>query len=156
MPNKVKHLRGTDAEWAENDIVLEDGEFALAISERGRYRLKIGNGVNKFSELEMYGGEVRRLPEGALVLSHGHDVRLGTRSSLSLTLTEPYDDDFYAVATFDSPDTPTSVTYTKSKIKFSGCSVVGHQFVPEANMHYTLIFWNDGTLQCHVRGVYNE
>ena len=156
MPNKVKHLRGTDREWAENDIVLEDGEFGLAISERGRYRLKIGNGVNKFSELEMYGGEVRNLPEGALTLAHGHDTRLGERSVLTLTLNEPYDDDFYAVVTFDSPDKPTTAVYSKNKIKFSGSSVIGHQFVPEANMHYTLVFWNDGSLQCHVRGVFNE
>ena len=156
MPNKVKHLRAPDAEWAENDIVLEDGEFGLAISESGRYRLKIGNGKDRFSELEMYGGEVKTSDAMAIELHHGHDFRLGTKSALRFLLPTVYDEDFYSVVTFDSPDRPTTLYYTRTSIIFSGNSVVGQEFVPESNIHYTAIFWYDGRLQCHVRGVSND
>ena len=55
MPNKVRHLRGTDDEWRENDVIIDDGEIALALSPCGNYRMKIGTGNKRFSELDMFG-----------------------------------------------------------------------------------------------------
>ncbi len=155
MPNKVKHLRGSDAEWAENDVVIDDGELALSKSEGGRYRIKIGNGESKFSELEMLGGEVKE-PSGTTIrLSHCHDIRFGEMSRLTIYGPFSYEKDFYCVLTFDSGNTPTTLSYAKGLVRFTGHSVIGDKLVPESNMHYTAVFWYDGKLQCHVRGIEN-
>lgn len=155
MPNKVKHLRGSDEEWAANDVVVEDGEIALAKSSEGRYRIKIGNGENRFSELEMLGGEVIEKSTPSTTLHHCHDVRFGEVAKLTLIIPDTCEKDFYSVVTFDSGLTPTTLSYTKSRVTFTGHSVIGGQLVPEACTHYTAVFWYDGHMQCHVRGVEN-
>ena len=155
MPNKVKHLRGTDEEWAANDVVIDDGEIALSKGNTGRYRIKIGNGVSKFSELEMLGGEVIEPTGKSVRLGHCHDIRFGELPKLTLYFPSAYEKDFYCVLTFDSGTTPTTMAYVKSNVLFSGRSVVGGELVPEANVHYTAVFWYDGKLQCHVRGIEN-
>lgn len=155
MPNKVKHVRGSDTEWAENDVVIDDGEIALAKSEGGRYRIKIGNGESKFSELEMLGGEVKE-PSGTVAqLNHCHDIRFGEAARLTLQAPQSFEKDFYSVLTFDSGEAPTTLVYASSIARFTGRSVIGGDFVPEANVHYTAVFWYDGSLQCHVRGIDN-
>ena len=155
MPNKVKQLRGTDAEWAENDIVIDDGEIALAISPTGRYRMKIGNGKKKFSELEMFGGEVKKSNGTVFSIKHSVETRMGELAELMISAPNTYDEDIYALLTFDSGEVPTSLSYITTQIRFTGRSVIGENFIPEPNMHYTAIFWYDGKFQCHVRGVEN-
>ena len=156
MPNKVRHLRGTDAEWAENDAVIDDGEIALALSPAGNYRIKIGNGTNKFSELDMLGGEVKNIDETVITMKHADDVRCGERPRLYIYFENPRDEDFYSILTFDSGATATEFIYPNGLLNFSGESLSAGKFVPEAKMHYTLVFWDDGSLiQCHVRGCSN-
>ena len=156
MPNKVKHLRGTDAEWAENDIVVDEGEIALSVGPHGSYRMKIGDGVKKFSELYTFSGEVRKPVENTVTLMNCHDVRYGEASYIKFIIEDPHDEDYYATLTFDSPENATSIVYQKDLIKYTGASIVGGEFVPEANMHYTAMFWEDGSgIQCHVRGYSN-
>ena len=157
MPNKVRHLRATDAEWAENDAIIDDGEIALAKTPAGNYRMKIGTGDKPFSELDMFGGEVKKPSTNSIRLMHGDDVRYTTASSLSIFFENNRDEDYYSMLTFDSGETATKLTYPKNYIKFSGISVQGGEFVPEANMHYTVAFWEDGTgIQAHIRGLQNN
>ena len=155
MPNKVKHLRGTLDEWRESDAVIDDGEIALAITESGRYRMKIGNGRDKFSELEMFGGEVYNYHgHTGVLMRHCADVRLGEVAEITITIPSVIDDDYYALLTFDSGAIATEMNYPLG-IRFTGDSVYNGNFIPEEEMHYTMIIWFDGELQCHVRGVPN-
>ena len=156
MPNKVRHLRGSDEDWAANDVVIDDGEIALALSPNGNYRMKIGNGTSKFSELDMFGGEVKKPTKNTVCLMHADDVRYGSMAYIAFYLESPRDDDFYAILSFDSGTTATRLSYPSNTIKFTGTSITAGQFVPESNMHYTAIFWQDGAaVQCHVRGYEN-
>lgn len=155
MPNKVRFLRGSDEEWAANDIVIDDGEIALAQSPTGNYRMKIGNGEKKFSELDMFGGEVRRPTGQSVTLKHCDDVRYKAVAQLSVEFPALRDEDYYSLLTFDSPASPTQLSYPED-VTFTGSSIVNDRFVPEENMHYTLIFWEDGSgIQCHARGIGN-
>lgn len=154
MPNKVKHLRGTLAEWNSCDPVIDEGEIALALTDSGRYRMKIGNGVSPFSALEMFGGEVYYPSYDNPLMKHCADIRYGVASSLTILLPDVFDDDYYSMLTFDSPEVATAISYPEI-ISFSGESVADGEFVPDENMHYTLLFWYDGRLQCHVRGIHN-
>ena len=47
----IQHLHGTAQQWAEHDIVIPDSELAIEIFNDGTRKVKIGNGVNKWSEL---------------------------------------------------------------------------------------------------------
>lgn len=155
MPNKVKHLRGTAAEWTEHDPVIDDGELALLITDTGRYRMKIGNGEDKFSDLEMFGGEVYNLSETEVTMKHCADIRLGTCDTLTVNFPNKMDDDYYSVLTFTSPLYDMTFSHTASAIWFSGSDCYERVFAPAINMHYTLFFWYDGKIQCHVRGIDN-
>ena len=154
MPNKVKHLRGTLEEWRECDPVIDDGEIALALTDSGRYRMKIGNGYSPFSALEMFGGEVYYPSYDNPLMSHCADIRYGSMERLSIVMPDVLDDDYYSMLTFDSPEVATELTYPEF-ITFTGESVAEGNFIPDENMHYTLVFWYDGRVQCHVRGVHN-
>ena len=151
MPNKVRHLRGTREEWAESDPVIEDGEIALLLTESGRYRMKIGNGKDTFSALEMFGGEVYNVNESAVLLKHCADIRLGEAAAVSVSFPEIIDEDYYAMLSFSSGALPTTLTYPEGVISFSGTSLTAGELVPEENTRYTLIFWYDGRIECHVR-----
>ena len=151
MPNKVKHLRGTREQWQKNDPVIDEGEIALLLTESGRYRMKIGNGRDSFSALEMFGGEVYSGSGNTVLLKHCADVRFDKKASLTIAFPEIIDEDYYAMLTFVSPATPTTLTYPEGVISFSGTSLTEGKLVPEATLRYTLIFWYDGKMQCHVR-----
>ena len=47
----VKHRRGTTAQWADSGVVLEDGEFGIEKCTDGSFRIKVGDGAHKYSEL---------------------------------------------------------------------------------------------------------
>lgn len=156
MPNKVRHLRGTDDEWRENDVIIDDGEIALALSPCGNYRMKIGTGNKRFSELDMFGGEVRWPTENPVTIMHGDDVRYHEASYIYFVFENPHDEDYYSTLTFDSGEAPTTLTYPKDGIRYSGMSVINGEFVPEANMHYNVSFFEDGSgIQAHIRGTSN-
>jgi hypothetical protein len=48
---RQRQLIGTTAQWAANDLVIGDGEFALERTTTGRVRVKVGNGTATFSAL---------------------------------------------------------------------------------------------------------
>ena len=156
MPNIVKHLRADEATWAEYDAVIEDGEIALMKTESGRYRMKIGNGELSFSELEMFGGEVFNAHEGDIYLNHCGDYRIGEAEEITIYFPYVMDNDYYSLLTFDSGSYPTDFyNGDDTPIMYSGSSITDGEFVPLPDMHYTLVFWFDGRIQCHVRGVSN-
>lgn len=47
----IKHRRGTTEQWEESDEIIYDGEIVVEKSDDGYIRLKIGDGIRKFSEL---------------------------------------------------------------------------------------------------------
>lgn len=51
---RMRQLNGTTAEWAANDLVIGLGEFALEKIAGGALRLKLGDGVAKFSQLAYF------------------------------------------------------------------------------------------------------
>ena len=153
MKNKIRHLRATEEQWSENDIVIDDGEIALSLSDDGYYRIKIGNGKKRFSELDSIDTTVKCATTDRAILKHKEDLRLGMCANVYIIHPKSFRSDFRCSVTFDSGDTPTKIAYAESLISFSGSSVTDGSFVPEANVHYTLYFWYDGRLQCHVRGV---
>jgi hypothetical protein len=48
---RMRQLVGTTAEWAADDLVIGDGEIAIERTDAGQVLIKIGNGVDQFSEL---------------------------------------------------------------------------------------------------------
>lgn len=48
----IQHLHGTAQQWADHDIVIPDSELAIETFNDGTRKVKIGNGVNKWSELD--------------------------------------------------------------------------------------------------------
>jgi hypothetical protein len=48
---RQRQLIGTTLEWAADDLVIGDGEFALERTDAGGVRVKVGNGVDAFSVL---------------------------------------------------------------------------------------------------------
>ena len=51
MANILQHRRGTTAAWEENDLVPAEGELVIEELDDGNCRCKIGNGIDKFSDL---------------------------------------------------------------------------------------------------------
>ena len=47
----TQHRRGTTQQWEKSDVVVCDGEIVVEYCDDGKIRLKIGNGLSKFSEL---------------------------------------------------------------------------------------------------------
>ena len=155
MSDRISHLRGTKEEWSESDRVVNDGELALFKTADGRYRVKIGDGKRAFSALPFTDGIISETEgsECSVTLATGLDVRAGALSLLTLALPEVIPEELYCSVTFDSGSEPTTLEYLFTEAHFSGDSVVDGVFIPEASTHYTLLFWYDGRLQCHVRGV---
>lgn len=51
---RMRQLIGTTAEWAANDLVIGLGEFAVEIAGPLHNRLKMGDGINRYSALPYY------------------------------------------------------------------------------------------------------
>lgn len=154
----VKHRRAGEEEWLELDPIIPDGELAL-ISRADGYDVKIGDGVKKYSELSPLIGRSYTIEdeEYELTLSHKDHARFPGIYALDITLNTEGHDDYISMLTFDSLDEDPMLTiYDYDSMLFSGCDVEDGIFVPKAYMHYTLIFWKDYTMNCHVRGVYVE
>lgn len=130
---------------------LSLGEESLSSAiESIRYSLgEVDNKVSALGTLRVkHTDSLRIIPE------HNTSHRLGKRTELAITVPFEPREDFFCTITFESGATPTSLSYSEV-VSFSGDSVTGGAFVPEANTHYTLFMWYDGKMQCIVRGVVN-
>ncbi|MBR2930400.1 MAG: hypothetical protein IKC32_04145 [Clostridia bacterium] len=150
----IKHRRGDEAGWLDSDPIIPDGELALTRLEKG-YDLKIGDGVTPYSKLPSFIGRSISSEEEypTVTLSHLDDVRLSFVEWLEVVLDHASADNYTAILAFDTlSDTPISFDSTM-EILFSGRDVEDGVFIPKTDMHYTLFFWKDGRMNCHVRGV---
>ena len=152
----VKHRRADEAEWLEYDPVIPDGELALVRYDTG-YDLKIGDGVKRYSELAPLMGKLS-YDEGDLEvhvnLSHRDRTVLSYPESIIIDVNHASHPDFVATLSFSTVDFPPEISMSDEDICISGTSVEDGYFIPSDFMHYTLLFWKDTRLNCHVRGVY--
>ena len=54
----LKHRRGTTEEWANSNVIIEDGEIVLEECSDGQVKVKVGNGGSTFSELDYVTGKL--------------------------------------------------------------------------------------------------
>lgn len=62
----VKHITGTTAQWAANDIVPRRGELCVEETTVGDIKIKIGNGSSKYSVLKYIGVGVKETGSATL------------------------------------------------------------------------------------------
>jgi len=101
--SRMRQLIGTTAEWAADDLILENGEIGIEVIGASTYKLKVGDGTRKFSELPYAAaqGDITSVSAGS-GLSGG-----GTEGDVSLAV------NFGVVAPLASPaftGTPTAPT----------------------------------------------
>ena len=154
MIKSIRHLRGTEAQWLASDIVIPDGEIAIVNTEGGNRRLKIGNGIDKFSSLPYLSGNSVESVSEQITLEHGRSYRLGTASYLTVTFPDKLDDDYYSEISFDSGDDATEFA-VNGRLRLTGDDVADEELMPKPNFHYTVFVWYDGALQGIVRGLPN-
>lgn len=157
MIRSIRHLVGSEGDWITHDLVIPKGEIAFLESASGRYRMKIGNGTNKFSELPFTDGNLHSISSGSLLLSHATYYKAkGALTDITLMAPEYIDEDFYCEVSFISGDDATEFeTSGVTAFRFTGDGTADGSFIPEANMRYTIFIWYDGELQGTVRGIPN-
>ena len=155
MIKSIRHLRADENGWIANDIVIPDGEIAILKTKSGRARVKIGNGIDKFSALPTLGTDaVKESSCDVLTLEHGKSYRLGEIPHLLLRVPTGIDDDYYSEVSFDSGTDATELEI-EGKIRLSGDDVADEDLMPKAHTHYTVFVWYDGDVQGIVRGLPN-
>ena len=153
----VKHRRASEEGWLESDPIIPDGELALVSSERG-YDIKIGDGEHRYSELAPIMGrhsvdEENDTPN--IILEHRDHACYDCLSSLSIELADREHPDYVAMVSFSSSDFAPEIYFEyPDDIIFSGTDVADGYFCPRDYMRYTLLFWRDTAMNCHIRGVY--
>jgi len=152
MIKSIRHLRGNEADWAANDIVVPDGELAILYTGGGQTKLKVGDGVRRFSALPALIGNTSSIDADELTVEHGVTYRLGRRAALALRLPDAPDDDFFTEISFNSASYATEFE-AEPKVTFTGDGTADGDFTPETKRNYTLFIWYDGTYQGVVRGV---
>ena len=152
MIKSIRHLRGNEADWAGNDIVVPDGEIAILHTGGGQIKLKVGDGVRRFSALPALIGNTLSLDQNDLTVEHGFTYRLGRRDALALRLPDAPDADFFTEISFQSASYATEFEATPNII-FTGDGTADGDFTPEAMRNYTLFIGYDGSYQGVVRGV---
>ena len=154
---QVKHIRSDEDTWDEYNPVIPDGELAL-IRRDGGYDVKIGDGVRRFSQLPPLIGRHTvdtETEEVSATVSHLDHTCFGIVWYLTLTLDYTDQPNFTAIVSFTTDDPEPLFEITNGAgIYFSGADVEDGVFVPQMFMKYTLLFWRDDVLNCHVRGVY--
>jgi hypothetical protein len=113
---RMRQLVGSTAAWAANDIVIGDGEIVFERIASGRARMKIGDGINLFSELEYVDG---------LIPAFGEDY---TWQNKTASRTDNND--------YVGPDHPIFITYQAEFLSDGGtCAIVvsGLQVAAAAN-----------------------
>lgn len=53
---RVLNKKGTTAEWEEANPVIKDGELIVIVTESGKIRTKIGDGVTAYNNLPFTNG----------------------------------------------------------------------------------------------------
>lgn len=61
LNTKITLRNDTLANWITHDPVLLKGEFSVAYDDNGKAHVKIGNGVQKWSELDFFAGEANEV-----------------------------------------------------------------------------------------------
>ena len=96
--------RGTAEEWAQNDMVLAEGEPALLLDENKKtIGIKYGDGKKKFSELELFkngsGGDfaniIKQKVSGNPIIAHDvspieHELEITVKSDVKNLLAYPF------------------------------------------------------------------
>ena len=151
----VKHRRADEETWLLHDPVVPDGELALVSSECG-YDIKVGDGVRSFSDLPSLMGRHTLDYEDypSITLKHRDHVSCVGIYSAYITLDANDQPDYTAMLTLRTMEQVPEISFTPSRIVFSGCDVADGVFFPQEYKKYTLIFWRDDEINCHVRGVY--
>lgn len=145
MIRKIQHLRGSESDYQEHDLVVPDGELALLKRDDGTTAVKIGDGVRPFSALPYLGRTVREeQADSAVTLANETEHRLPLSSRVEIVLPEAICNEFTSVVTFTSPNEGTTVIYPAGKILFIGDHTDGGIFVPEPRYHYVLCLRYNG------------
>ena len=156
MIKSIRHLTGSESDWAAYDVVIPKGEIALLETASGRLRMKIGNGSQRFSQLPFTDGNCAQIHDGTLTVEHATYYKGGALASLTLMAPQYIDDDFYCEVSFISGADATEFdTAGAGVFSFTGDGTAGGVFIPEENMRYTIFIWFDGALQGAVRGIPN-
>ena len=156
MRKSIRHLRATTEEWITHNIIIPDGEIAIERDPCGIDRIKIGNGVDYYSDLPYLDGISVRYEdfEGTLLLENARRYRLGCAKLITIDTPIIFPDDFTCEISFSSGEVATEFA-TNSHLRLSGDDVMGEIFIPAPNMHYTLFIWYDDELHGVVRGIPN-
>lgn len=154
MIGSIKHLRGTTAEWKANNIVVPDGELAIERTTSGGTHLKIGNGIDRFTDLPSVTGSTIKTDEYCLYLVSGYRYVCGWRSGIELILPEEPDDDFYCEVSFKSRNNIADFSIIGGKTLMSGDGTADGIMIPEPYHYYTILLWyEDGIFHGVSRGV---
>ena len=152
MIKSIRHLRGSEAEWAANDIVIPDGEIAILKTASGSVKLKVGNGSSRFSDLPALIGNTVKPDTETIEIKNGVTYRLGTVHSLNLIFPSEPDDDFYTEISFTTDSYPPDFAISEP-ITFTGDGTADGDFLADKKRHYTVFIWYDGEYQGVIRGV---
>ena len=155
MIKSIRHLRGSSADWISNDIIVPDGELAIERQPHGLLKIKVGDGITRYSMLSSITGDTEKCENGIIRLKPSRRYRFGTASNITVSLPSAPDDDFYCEISFDSPSDQTEFTVEGGKIRMTGDGVADYEFIPDPMTHYTVFIWYDGEYQGVVRGVSN-
>ena len=152
----VQHRRATPEEWDAIDPIIPDGELALTKKTTG-IEVRIGDGETAYSDLLPINGRKSIVISGnpKITLEDGDRVQCGAHYGLEITINPRGDRFFSALLSFDTEDICIMIGMRYSgEILFSGDDVYDGCFDPCTYTHYTLHLWYDGTMNCHIRGVY--
>ncbi|MFL6051574.1 MAG: hypothetical protein ACJ72W_01470, partial [Actinoallomurus sp.] len=97
---RMRQLSGTSAQWAANDLVIGDGEFAVERLVDGSLNLRVGNGVLRFSQLVPFGSNATTIIYGDGVTDNSLAVGAANLRGKPLT--------FVGVSVVNSPVTITA------------------------------------------------
>lgn len=155
MTKSIRHLRGSETQWKNNDIIIPDGELAIMRTAGGGTKIKVGNGTDTFSALRSVDGDYVQFPLSATnqsftlesnMIYHTPNVR-----TMTLTLPTSYDADFCCMICMDTRFY--TCDFSLDGVYFTGDDVVDGEFVPVAGKSYTLFIWYATSFQGVIRGV---
>lgn len=152
MIKSIRHLRGTESEWAQNDCVIPNAEIAILNTAGGKSKMKIGNGKDRFSELPFTDVTVVSKDAGETILEDKRLYRLKMISEVYLILPQTPDEDFYCEISFDTGEDETVLNFNRS-VYVTGDGAKDGVLIPTSKTHYTLAIWYDGSFQACSRGI---
>lgn len=155
MTKSIRHLRGSDTQWKNNDIIIPDGELAIMRTAAGSTKIKVGNGTDAFSALRSVGGDYIQYSvaptKHVFTLEANMIYHVPNARDLVLTLPASYDADFCCMICLDTRYC--ACDFSLEGVYFSGDDVVDGEFVPVVSKSYTLFIWYGTGFQGVIRGV---